>query len=146
MNLSLYVRFWGGLDVAYILWRVVKDVSESNIPFLGAFSEALGAGEEFGQTSVLIMTVVAAVITLSIVLSGPLMLALRKAGVYISLVQLPFRLTLLVPPTFFFIHSARDYLPSLLLIAVILILEIIKAITEILWLRSRKQQPGFEST
>ena len=145
MNLSFYVRLWGGLDVAYTLWRVVKDVSESNIPFLGAFSEALGAAEEFGQTSVLIMTIVAAVVTLSIILSGLLMLALRKVGVYISLVQLPFRLTLLAPPTFFFIQSARDYLPSLLLIAVIFILEIIKAITEILWLRSRKQ-PSIEST
>lgn len=145
MNLSFYVRLWGGLDVVYILWRVVKDVSESNIPFLGVFSEALGAAEEFGQTSVLIMTVVAAVVTLSIILSGPLMLSLRKIGVYISLIQLPFRLTLLVPSTFFFIQSARDYLPSLLLIAVIFILEIIKAITEILWLRSRKQ-PSIEFT
>ena len=137
MNLSFYVRLWGGLDVAYILWRVVKDVSESNIPFLGTFSEALSAAKEFDQTSVLIMMVVAAVVTLSIILSGPLMLALRKVGVYISLVQFPFRLTLSVPPTFFFIQSARDYLPSLLLIAVIFILEIIKAITEIFWLRSR---------
>ena len=145
MNLSFYVRLWGGLDVVYILWRVVKDVSESNIPFLGVFSEALGAAKEFGQTSVLIMTVVAAVVTLSIILSGPLMLSLRKIGVYISLIQLPFRLTLLVPSTFFFIQSARDYLPSLLLIAVIFILEIIKAITEILWLRSRKQ-PSIEFT
>lgn len=145
MNLSLYVRFWGGLDVAYILWRVVKDISESNIPFLCAFSEAIGAAEEFGQTSILIMTVVAAVVTLSIVLSGPLMLALRKVGVYISLLQLPFRLTLLLPPTFFFIQSARDYLPSMLLIAMIFILEIVKAITEILWLRSRKQ-PSIETT
>ena len=90
MNLSFYVRLWGGLDVAYILWRVIKDLSESNIPFLGAFSEALSAAEEFGQTLVLIMTVVVAVVTLSIILSGPLMLALRKVGVYISLVQLPF--------------------------------------------------------
>ena len=72
------------------------------------------------------------------------MLALRKVGVYISLVQLPFRLILLVPPTFFFIQSARGYLPGLLLITVIFILEVVKAITEILWLRSRKQ-PSIES-
>ena len=139
MNLSLYVRLWGGLDVVYILWRVVKDISESNIPFLSTFSGAFGAAEEFGQTSVLIMTVVSAVVTLSIFLSGPLMLALRKTGVYISLIQSPFRLALLAPPTFFFIQSAKDYLPSSLLIAVIFILEIVKIITEILWLRSRKQ-------
>lgn len=142
MNLSVYVRLWGGLDIAYVLWRVVKDVSESKVPFLGAFSESLSAAEGFGQTSILILTVVGAVITLSIVLSGPLMLVLRRSGVYISLVQFPFRLTLLIPPTFFFVQSARDYLPSLLLVAVILILEVIKATTEILWLRMRKQSEG----
>lgn len=129
------MRFWGGLDVAYVLWRVFKDVLESKIPFFSSFVESLNVAVEFGQASILIMTGVSAVITLSIVVSGPLMLLLRRSGVYISIVQFPFRLTLLISPTFFFIQSAKDYLPSLLLVAVILILEVVKLVTEIFWLK-----------
>lgn len=139
MRYANFIRFWGGLDVVYVLWRVINDVSESKVPFLEVFSESLGAAAGFGQTSISILTAVGVVVTLSIVFSGPLMLALNRVGVYVSLVQFPFRLILLVPPTFFFVQSTRDYLPSLLLIVVILILEIIKAVTEILWLRRRKQ-------
>lgn len=135
MNFSIYVRFWGLLDVAYVLWRVINDVSESKVPFLASFAESLSAAAGFGKASISILTAIGFVVTLSIVLSGPLMLALSRVGVYVSLFQFPFRLTLFIPTTFFFIHSARDYLPSLLLVAVILILEIVKVITEIFWLR-----------
>lgn len=138
MEYSVYVRLWGGLDIAYVLWRVLKDVSESKIPFLSSLTESLSAAAGFGQLSISILTYVAVIVTLSIVLSGPLMLMLVRAGVYISLVQFPFRLILIIPPTFFFIQSARDYLPSKLLIAMILILEVTKAVTEVIWLRKGK--------
>lgn len=142
MNYSVYVRLWGGFDIAYILWRAVKDILEAKVPFLGSLAESLSAAAGFGQTSILVLTAVGVVVTLSIILSGPLMLALNRFGVYISLIQFPFRVTLLIPPTFFFVQSAMDYFPGLLLIAVILILEVVKAATEILWLRRRKQPVG----
>lgn len=105
MNWSVYVRLWGGLDTAYIQWRVVKDVLDLKVPFFSSFDESLSAAAGFGQMPILIVTAVGAVVTLSIVVSGPLMMALKRVGVYVSLVQLPFRLTLLIPPTFFFIHA-----------------------------------------
>ena len=101
MEYSIYVRLWGGLDVAYVLWRVLKDVSESKIAFLSSLTESLSAAAGFGQLSISILTYVAVIVTLSIILSGPLMLMLVRAGVYISPVQFPFRLILMIPPTFF---------------------------------------------
>ena len=142
MNFSVYVRLWGGLDVAYVLWRVVKDVSELKVPFLGSFGEPLSAAAGFGQTSISILTAVGVIVTLSIIFSGPLMLMLNRVGVYVSLFQFPFRLTLLVPPTFFFIQSARVYLPGLLLIMAILTLELVKVVTEIVWLKRGRGQKG----
>lgn len=140
MNFSIFIRLWGGLDIAYVLWRVINDVSDSKAPYIGSLAESLSAAEGFGQTSMFILTAVGLVVTLSIIFSGPLMLMLSRVGVYVSLIQFPFRLLFLVPPTFFLVQSAREYLPSLLLIAVILILEATKVVTEILWLRSRQTQ------
>ena len=139
--MSVYVRIWGGLDVFYVLWRVYRDVLESKVPFYSTFVESLSDAQSLGQASFLILTAVGTVVMLSMVLSGPLMLMLHKAGVYISLVQLPFRLILLVPPTFFFVQMAKDYvpLPGWLLISIILIMEIFKVATDIRWLRNVKK-------
>lgn len=142
--MSVYVRIWGGLDVLYVLWRVYRDVLESKVPFYSAFAESLSDIQSFGQASVLILTAVGTVVMLSMVLSGPLMLMLHKSGVYISLVQLPFRLILLVPPTFFFVQMSKDYipLPGWLFISIILIMEIFKVATEIRWLKNVKKGKG----
>lgn len=138
MNYSVFVRVWGALDIAYVAWRVVSDISESKIPFIGNIMESYEVGGEFGIFSLQVLALIASLLILSMILSGPLMLFLRKAGVYISLVQFPFRIVLAVPPTFFFLQSLNEAIPSVVLIGAILMLEVVKAVTEILWLRARR--------
>lgn len=138
MGYSIYIRLWGVLDIVYVLWKMLNDIEESKIPFVGSLSESLVAAAGFGQPLISILTYVAVILTLSIVFSGPLMLALIKVGVYISLVQFPFRLMLIMPPTFFFIQSAKDYISGPVIIGLILTLEIAKAVTEVIWLRNNR--------
>lgn len=135
MNYSICVRLWGAMDVGYVLWRSAKDISESSFPFFGSFFEPLSAAETFGLTSVTILTGIAVVVTATILVSGPLMIMLNRAGVYLSLVQFPFRLAFMVPPTFFFVQSAGVYLPIFAVVLVVMVLEVLKAVTQILWLR-----------
>lgn len=138
MGYSIYIRLWGVLDIVYVLWNMLNDLEESKIPFIGSLSESLDSAAGFGQPLISILTYVAVILTLSIIFSGPLMLALIKVGVYISLVQFPFRLMLIMPPTFFFIQSAKDYISGPIIIGLILTLEIAKAVTEVIWLRNNR--------
>lgn len=135
MNYSICVRLWGALDIGYVLWRSAKDISESNFPFFGSFFEPLSAAEAFGLTSITILTGIAVVVTATILVSGPLMMMLNRTGVYLSLLQFPFRLAFIVPPTFFFIQSAGSYLPIFSVVLAVMALEVLKAVTQVLWLR-----------
>lgn len=134
---AFYIRLWGALDVAYILWRAYSDIVKSRIPFYDTFYDAYESAVGFGQPSILIFTSIAVILSLLIFLSGPLMLALKRSGVYISLIQFPFRLILVIPPTFFFLSGTLTILPSFAVIALIFLIEIFKAVTQVLWLRSR---------
>ena len=137
MSLSNWIRIWGGIDICYILWVICNDLLHQKIPFYNAFIDLINISKNFEHFGILIFTVLIYFCSISIIFSGYFMLNLDKRGVYISLIQSPFRLFLIIPPTFFFIAKLGNYItiPNWIFLIVIILIEIIKIITQIKWLK-----------
>lgn len=134
MKLAAVLRFWGFLDLCYVGWQVYLGVKDSRIPFIDEFSDSMNAAVGFGDSFGIVLTGVAGVMALTILISGPLLLIQSRIGAIVSLVQFPFRVTLLIPPTFFFIANVP--MSAWVLYLVILTLEVVKVGTVIRWLKS----------
>jgi hypothetical protein len=122
-----------------MVWIIYGDLTSGKMPFFDSFSSALDASVAFDQIGVTVLTVAGFVINLSVIVSGILMLMLNKVGVYISLLQAPFRIFLVIPPTLFFLAEAVDNIaiPGWTLIAAIMIVEIVKIVSELVWLKKK---------
>ena len=92
----------GGVDLCYVLWVVYADLTSSRVPFLDSVIDAVDASLGFGIALITAVTIVASLVHLTVIASGFLMLMLKVSGVYISLLQAPFRVFLAIPPTLFF--------------------------------------------
>lgn len=130
----LLVRTFGTIDLVYLLWLLVVSITQGQIPIYDNFVSAWNAADAFEHWTMRIAPVLGLTVTLSLFLSGVLMLLGKKAGVWIALAQAPFRLTLVAPPTFFFL-AGQAWL-GLAGSAVIMIgLEVVKIILLVRWLR-----------
>jgi hypothetical protein len=140
MNLSRFIRLWGFIDICYVIWIIYEDIASEKIPFFDSFLSALDASTAFDQLGITVLTVTGFVINLSVIVSGILMLMLNKVGVYVSLLQAPFRIFLIIPPTLFFLTKAGDNMavPGWILIVVVMIVEVVKIVTELAWLKQNK--------
>lgn len=147
MAYSKFIRFWGVLDVCYVLWVIYADLTSGRIPFFGYFVEAMDASSGFDLLPITMATIVGSLVNLTVIVSGILMLMLRKQGVYISLFQAPFRLFLIISPTLFFISKITDNfsIAGWFVLGIIAAVELFKVATEVMWLRktrkSRVQAP-----
>ena len=137
MKLTAALRFWGFLDLCYVAWQIYVGIRESRNPFFSEFIDAMNAAQGFGESYATVLTSVAGIMTLSILVSGLFLLLPNKIGAIISLAQFPFRVTLLITPTFFFIGSAP--MSGWLLFSAILTLEAVKTVTLIKWLMRERE-------
>ena len=146
MKYSRFIMLFGGLDIALFSWIAIKDISNGKIPFIDNTISAINSSLEFGLTInlFLLMNILSLFLVLSFIFSGWLMLIQSKYGVYISLIQAPFRVFLIIQPTFFFLITILSYLNfnSFLLICFIFILEATKILIQIYWLKSTDRTKG----
>ena len=139
MQLSTLIRIWGVIDLGYIIWVIYSDINKGLIPFYDSFIAIVDSTGSFGLLGVAMLTYASFIVGLSIALSGILMLFLNKVGVYISFLQLPFRIFLLIPPTFFFLANLnfQSILPLWLIIMLLIALDLFKTYTQIRWIREK---------
>lgn len=140
MKLPLLIKFWGFVDICYVAWVVYRDIISNKLPFIDRLLDAIIASVNFELIGVTAITIAGAIVSLTVIISGVLMLMLNKWGIYISLLQAPFRLFLIIPPTFFFLSKILGNAPvaGWIVIAIILAIEILKVVTELLWLKNTK--------
>lgn len=137
----MLIRFYGALDVACVLYILGKAISSGDIPVYGELAAGMRAAEAFGSyVPLLVLGVfIGGALKVTLVVSGCLMLLLKRSGVFLSLVQAPLRLLLLMPLTFFFVSFlvGPTGLNKLYFVCFAFALEIIKFVTQIYWLRRR---------
>lgn len=139
VKLSHMVVFWGSIDLAYVLWVLVGDTHRGDIPFFSSLANDISDAHSFHGASFVALVVVGHMAKFSTLFSGMLMLASRKAGVYISLIQAPFRFFLIIPPTAFFIMAVETSSIGfrVTLFGFVFLVEVVKVYTEVMWLKDR---------
>jgi hypothetical protein len=141
MDMRLLIRFYGALDGLLIIWVVVSALRFGKIPFITDFIESTSASESFGLPYGHAIAALPFLLLLSVLISGPLLLWLKRFGVYLSLVQAPFRLLWVLQPTFFFFLAIKgDGYLYFAQIIIVVGLEILKVVTLIAWLRTQNRE------
>ena len=140
MGASKTIKFWGFVDIGFFIWVIYRDLTSNKIPYYDSFIEIGDVTEGFDIFGITVLTYIAFFVSITIVVSGVLMFLLNRLVVYLSLLQSPFRLFFLVPPTFFFLAKLEMLLPVpyWMLISTIVLVEIYKIYTEVMWLKTNK--------
>ena len=104
INLKKITTIWGALDICCVLWFVVMHFLRGEIPFYHDVIGSVEISRHFqGSFLPIIGSVVSSLLYISLIFSGAYLLKHRKIGAYLSYIQVPFRMALLIPPSIFFI-------------------------------------------
>lgn len=133
------IKIFGVLDIILFLWILYQSYIAKKIPFYTDLQESLVSVKEFGlaENFFSLVIIMGSIALVAVIFSGILMFRLKKYGVYISLIQAPFRLFLVIPPTFFFLaplfmNSGFSYWIPLVILT---LLELTKVVVQIMWLK-----------
>jgi len=141
MQKNWIIKIFGLLDILLILWIFYKSYSAKKIPIYSDLQESLVSAKDFGFAEIIFSAamVLSSIMLVSIIFSGFFMLKLKRIGIYLSLIQSPFRILLLIQPTFFFLSTPLIKLglnhPSPFLL--IVLLELGKIAFQISWLKNQ---------
>ena len=119
------LRLWGGLDIFYVLWYSLSSWKEGRVPYLADLSNVIGLGDQLGSFLVGI-ALLSWGLQISIVLSGVLFVCGYRPARYLGFAQIPFRVLFLYPSVSLLLVVA-GYLPSLLMVALVVGSEVLKA-------------------
>lgn len=137
------LRFYGLLDIALIAWVAISAGLAGEIPIFDDLAESVGVARAFGSPLSIALAVGAFALLISVAVSGPLLLLLKRPGVYLALFQAPFRMLWVIQPSFFFLAVWKGggavYWAQ---IALILALELFKAVSMIVWLKNNHARVG----
>lgn len=143
MRMRNLVRFYGILDIALVVWVVVKALLIGTIPVVTKLVESVEMAKSFGAPLSVELVVAAQIVFLSLLVSGPLLFLLRAAGGYLALLQTPFRVLYVIQPSFFFLALVKaDGLVHWGLVGLIMALEFFKAASLVVWLRKERAKPA----
>lgn len=139
MRKALLVRVFGILDLFLLAYVVYSNVIQEKAYLI--FSERLDMLSAFGSTYFDAIYVFGVIAVASLFVFGLLMLFLKRLGVVLSFAQAPFRIFLLIPPTFFFIQKI-EAVPFVVSVILIYALEFLKITVQVQWYRAMGDQGG----
>jgi len=142
-NLPKVIRWWGGIDLAFVVYYVGRTVNRAQIPIYSEIKQALQTSSSFGNSFPMIMTILGLALYISVIFSGVLLFQLKRTGAIIVYLQTPFRLALLMPSLFFiswplFYLFGKTSLAVVAGIVLVLTSESIKLFSVISWHKSFK--------
>ena len=121
------------MDLLAILWYVIWNISQKQVPLFYDLEKIAQNARMFGFPELKYVFYFTAIIYLSPIISGVLLLLEKKAGLTISYIQTPFRLILIISPSIFFIlwplKTFFEIPPVWLGISLVICSEIIKVTT-----------------
>lgn len=125
----------------YFIWMIFMSFTSVSGSVFSDFANILQTGVNFGGSLYAALSILAVIVVLTTPISGALMIRTVRAGIYISILQFPFKLFLVVPPTFSFLLSAVNFHPSIqvLVFAVVMLFEIVKLGIQIMWLKEERR-------
>ncbi|MDU9391762.1 hypothetical protein [Pseudomonas sp. zfem002] len=88
--------FWGALDAFLVVDFISRSLGRGRIPYVSDVLGALTLVDDFGWGHYA-LAVLAVVVHVSVIFSAVLLLKERRAGIYLSLAQIPFRLVFVLP-------------------------------------------------
>ena len=143
MNKIKYIAvFWGILDLLSIVWYVGMNIYRGHLPIVHDIVQGSITIKTFGFPNLIFLSYISALLYVSPILSGILLILQKKAGLIISYIQTPFRLIMIIPPSIFFIlWPLNDSFEKSLLLwfgfTLVFISESIKISTLIVWNKRR---------
>lgn len=136
MHMRNLIRFYGILDVVLIAWVVFSAIRIGEIPIVTNLMESLAIASSFGTPFGGALAISAFVVFMSLFASGPLLIFLKRAGVYLAFLQAPFRVLWIIQPSFFFLALAKGAgLFYWVQIGLVLALEVFKVVSLVVWIR-----------
>jgi len=139
MNKIIFIPiFWGILDLLSIGWYAGMNIYKGQIPIVHDIMNGIKNIEAFGFPNFTFIIYIVALLYISPVFSGILLILKKKSGLMLSYIQTPFRLILIIPPSIFFIlwpidSSIEKPMVLGLGFALIFLSETIKVSTLMLW-------------
>lgn len=141
-DINKIIKIWGLFDLCAIVWYVGWRIFHGQIPFISDMQKGIETTSSFGLPSLSVVTIIAAILYLSLIPSGIYLLRQNKIGAIMTYVQTPFRLLTFIPPSIFFLLWPLPYIfkrPSFVVgIALLLVSETLKLITVIKWHKTIK--------
>ncbi len=134
--------FWGILDLLSIGWYIGMDIYKGRIPIAQEIFDGSATIKNFGFPNFTFLIYIGALLFVSPILSGILLILNKKSGLILSYIQTPFRLILIIPPSIFFIlWPLNDLMEKSVVLwlgfTLVLISETIKISTLIVWNKRR---------
>lgn len=139
MNKIIFIPiFWGILDLLSVGWYAGMNIYKGQIPLVHDILSGRHNIESFGLPNFSFLIYIAAILYVSPIFSGILLILKKKSGLMLSYIQTPFRLILIIPPSIFFIlwpidSSIEKPMVLGLGFALIILSETIKVSTLMLW-------------
>jgi len=137
MNKIIFIPiFWGILDLLSIGWYAGMNIYKGQIPLVHDVLSGRQNIESFGLPNFSFLIYIAAILYVSPIFSGTLLILKKKSGLILSYIQTPFRLILVIPPSIFFILWPIDNTiekPIALGFGLVILSETIKVSSLILW-------------
>ena len=132
------VVYWGVIDLLYTCLVIITALMDGSIPYYTKIIQDFEVAALIGNNFPNILIMSTHLMLISIAFSGVLMTFSKRSGVYLSLLQSPFRFVLLLPPTFFFLLPLQESVPflSMFLVVLIIVLEVLKIIMLLKWLKA----------
>jgi hypothetical protein len=141
-NLSKIIRCWGIIDLSYIFFDVVRGAPRAHTLFYYQIKYSFKSAVTTGNYFPMARSLLAILLFLSLIISGYLLIKLKKQGAIIVYLQTPLRI-FLVEPSLFFIFWPAPYLLAnasvninIFLIVAILTSECFKLLSMFYWHRS----------
>lgn len=131
INFRKVIHTLGVIDLAYIAWLFLESLKAQKIPIYSNLLHDIEAAGLFGSIYSLFFVFGSHLLSVSILLSGILLIKNNRFGLALALIQSPFRLLLIIPPTFFFVSWLEDYFPTMgyVFIGLVYLMEVLKIAT-----------------
>ena len=150
MKNNKLISFWGFCDLGFLVWYIGWNIFHKQIPFYYDFSQSHITAKLFESPFPVFISIISLLAYCSLFYSGYLLLKRRKKGIWVAYIQCPLRFMGLIPPSLFFVTWPTKYvidMPSInseliyqhpafiINVALILISELVKITSIILWHR-----------
>jgi len=125
------LRFWGALDLFFILIMLYRDIESGLIPYYSYIVNSINTIDSYGNNLPIAFFLSTIILQLSIISSAVLLLLNHRWAKILCYSQIPFRLFLVVPSIPFILELGSKVFNNNAYVAVILLLlsEIVKFIS-----------------